>query len=59
MQLEFTIPIFDFNYIGENKSSKSMWDNKTDFHENLKDYLIDSECGIVLKRLMFLLIGTI
>ena len=50
MKLNFLVPIFDFNYIGENKSSDAMWEN-TDYHEKLKDYLIDSERNIVLKRI--------
>lgn len=50
MNLEFTVPIFDFNYIGENESPKDMWNDKIDFNGNLKDYLIDSEHKIVLKK---------
>lgn len=49
MQLEFVVPIFDFSYIGENKSRLSMWP-QNDFHNNLKNYIIDSEYNIVLKR---------
>src|ERR1035437_4059578 len=51
MNLDFLVPIFDFIYIGENKSSNDMWNNKTDFHKNLKDYLIDTESNIVLKKI--------
>ena len=50
MQLEFFVPIFDFNYIGENLSLKDMWKTNANFHKNFKDYLIDSEHNIVIKR---------
>ena len=47
--LQFIVPIFNFNYIGENKSSNDMW-MKSDFHENLKSILIDSENDIGLTK---------
>lgn len=47
--LEFCVPIFDVNYIGENESAKSMWSDN-DFFVNLKNYLIDPETQIILKR---------
>ncbi|MDP2366259.1 MAG: HEPN domain-containing protein, partial [Ignavibacteria bacterium] len=48
--LEFTVPIFDVNYIGENKSSQDMWNNSIDFFGNIKDYCIDSKTNIYLKQ---------
>ncbi|MDY0083020.1 MAG: HEPN domain-containing protein [Ignavibacteriaceae bacterium] len=47
--LEFIVPIFDINYIGENEYFQNMWQNN-DFFDKLKDYLIDPELHIHLKR---------
>jgi len=50
MKLEFLVPIFNFNYLGENKSPNDMWNHKIDFHENLKDYIIEGDYKIILKK---------
>lgn len=50
MKLEFYVPIFDLNYIGENKSSQDMWSSK---NNKLKDYSIDTKHNIVLKKSEF------
>ena len=38
MELEFCVPIFDFNYIGENLSLQDIWKTKIDFHKKFKDF---------------------
>lgn len=50
MQLEYIVPIFDFNYVGENKSSKDMWSDSSIFFENLKGCTVDNKLNIALKR---------
>lgn len=50
MKLEFIVPIFDFDYIGENKTSQDIWINGNNLFDKLKDYLIDEEYNIVLKK---------
>lgn len=50
MKLAFVVPLFDFDYIGENKTSQDMWISGNDFFSKLKDYLVDDEYNIVLKR---------
>ncbi len=50
MQLEYIVPIFDFNYVGENKSSKDMWPDSSIFFENLKGCIVDKKFNITIKR---------
>lgn len=50
MLLKYIVPIFDFNYIGENHASKESWSTNTSFFDNLKDLTIDDKFNIVLKN---------
>lgn len=52
--LEFTVPIFDINYIGENKSLQDMWDSNIDFFGNIKDYCVDFKTNIYLKKFNYI-----
>lgn len=53
MTLKFVVPMFDFDYLVLNKSSKDMWNNKIDFHGNLKDYVVDDNNKIVIRKFNF------
>ena len=50
VNLRCIIPVFDFNYIGENKTSLDIWTDRGDFHKNLKEYIIDPQKRIVLRQ---------
>src|SRR5690606_15287728 len=50
MKLEYYVAIFHFNYIGENKSSQDMWNSKSNSHGKLKEFPIDTNYNITLRK---------
>ena len=50
MNLQIIIPLFEFEYIGENKSLNEMFIDGSKFHENLKEYVFDEQYNFRLVK---------
>jgi len=53
MNLQIIVPLFEFDYIGENNSVDEMFIDASKFHEKLKEYIFDDQYNFKLVKFSY------